>query len=78
MNTNVIYYINDKKMSNTAEAKYKYDKSSPKLSRAPQGRRLGDETPRSPRSPGSAERTPSRRQELSSSRVSPKEQEEKV
>ena len=28
--------------------------------------------PRSPRSPGSAERTPSRRQELSSSRVSPK------
>ena len=41
-NTNVIYYINDK-MSDTAEAKYKYDKSSPKLSRAPQGRRLGDE-----------------------------------
>jgi len=31
------------KMSDTAEAKYKYDKSSPKLSRAPQGRRLGDE-----------------------------------
>ena len=30
-------------MSDTAEAKYKYDKSSPKLSRAPQGRRLGDE-----------------------------------
>ena len=41
-------------------------------SRAPQGRRLGDETPRSPRSPGSTERTPSRRQELSSSRVSPR------
>ena len=41
-NTNVIYYINDK-MSDTAEAKYKYDKTSPKLSRAPQGRRLGDE-----------------------------------
>ena len=40
--TNVIYYINDK-MSDTAEAKYKYDKNSPKLSRAPQGRRLGDE-----------------------------------
>ena len=40
--TNVIYYINDK-MSGTAEAKYKYDKNSPKLSRAPQGRRLGDE-----------------------------------
>ena len=29
-------------MSDTAEAKYKYD-NSPKLSRAPQGRRLGDE-----------------------------------
>ena len=43
VNTNVIYYINDKKMSDTAEAKYKYDKNSPKLSRAPQGRRLGDE-----------------------------------
>ena len=41
-NTNVIYCINDK-MSNTAEAKYKYEKNSPKLSRAPQGRRLGDE-----------------------------------
>ena len=40
--TNVIYYINDK-MSDTAEAKYKYGKNSPKLSRAPQGRRLGDE-----------------------------------
>ena len=62
-------------MSDTAEAKYKYDKNSPKLSRAPQGRRLGDETPRSPRSPGNAERTPSRRQELSSSRVSQKEKE---
>ena len=42
VNTNVIYYINDK-MSDIAEAKYKYDKSSPKLNRAPQGRRLGDE-----------------------------------
>ena len=30
-------------MSDTTEAKYKYDKDSPKLSRAPQGRRLGDE-----------------------------------
>ena len=30
-------------MFDTAEAKYKYDKISPKLSRAPQGRRLGDE-----------------------------------
>ena len=41
-NTNVIYYINEK-ISDTAEAKYKYDKNSPKLSGAPQGRRLGDE-----------------------------------
>ena len=69
--TNVIYYNYDK-MSDIAEAKYEYDKNSPKLSRAPQGRRLGDETPRRPRSPGSAERTPSRRQELSSGRVSPR------
>ena len=30
-------------MSDTAEAKYKYEKNSSKLSRAPQGRRLGDE-----------------------------------
>ena len=30
-------------MSDTAEAKYKYDKNSPKLKQAPQGRRLGDE-----------------------------------
>ena len=30
-------------MSDTTETKYKYDKNSPKLSRAPQGRRLGDE-----------------------------------
>ena len=30
-------------MSDTAEAKYNYNKSSPKLNRAPQGRRLGDE-----------------------------------
>ena len=31
------------KISDTAEAKYNYDKNSPKLIRAPQGRRLGDE-----------------------------------
>ena len=30
-------------MSDTAEAKYKYDKNCPKLSKTPQGRRLGDE-----------------------------------
>ena len=53
-------------------------KTSTKLyleSWAPQGHRLGDKTPRSPRSPGSAERTPSRWQELSSSRVSQEEKE---
>ena len=31
------------KMSDTAETKYKYKKNSPKLNRAPQGHRLGDE-----------------------------------
>ena len=31
------------KVSDIVEAKYKYDKNSPKLSRVPQGRRLGDE-----------------------------------
>ena len=31
-------------MFDTAEAKYKYDKNSPKLSMTPQGRRLGDES----------------------------------
>ena len=41
-NTNVFITLMTK-MSNTAEAKFKYDKSSPKLNRAPQGRRLGDE-----------------------------------
>ena len=30
-------------MSDTEEVKYKYKKNSPKLSRAPQGHRLGDE-----------------------------------
>ena len=30
-------------MPDTAEAKYKYEKNSPKLSRAPQGCQLGDE-----------------------------------
>ena len=50
-------------MSDTeyAEAQNTYTKSLE--SWAPQGRRLGDETPRSPRSPGSAEQTPSHRQE---------------
>ena len=41
-NTNV-FIILMTKMSDIAEAKYKYGKNSLKLSRAPQGRRLGDE-----------------------------------
>ena len=42
-NTNVIYYINDI-MSDTAEAKYKIRRKALRSwSRAPQGRRLGDE-----------------------------------
>ena len=69
MNTNVFITLMTKYLIQRKRST-KYDKNSPKLSRAPQGRRLGDETPRSPRSPGSAERTPSRRQELSSSGVS--------
>ena len=67
-NTNVIYNNNDK-MSDTAEAKYKYDKYSPKLKQGTTGTSTGRQTPRSPRSPGSAGRTPSCRQELSSSSV---------
>ena len=50
------------KMSDTVEAKYKYEKE---LSEAEQGATwtsTGRRTPRSPRSPGSAERTPSCRQ----------------
>ena len=40
-------------MSDTAEAKYKYDKNSPKLSTT--GMSTGRRTPRSPRTPGSSE-----------------------
>ena len=68
-NTNVIYYINDK-MSDTAEAKYKYEKELSEAEQGATGTSTGRRTPRSPRSPGSAERTPSCRQELSSSSVS--------
>ena len=59
-------------MSDTAEAKYKYDKNSPKLSRVPQGRRLGDERLEVLEVLVALSKTPSRRQELSSSRVSPR------
>src|SRR6185503_4089781 len=48
----------------------KYDKDSPKLKKGATGTSTGRRTPRSLRSPGSTERTPSCRQELSSSSVS--------
>ena len=43
------------KMSDTAEAKYKYDKNSLKLKQGATGTSTGRRTPRSPRSPGSTE-----------------------
>ena len=52
-----------------------------KLSEAEQGATgtsTGRRTPRSPHSPGSAGRTPSRRQELSNSRVSPRGKKSRV
>ena len=71
MNTNVIYFINDK-MSHTeyAEAWKTYMRSSRKHGAT--GTSTGRQTPRSPRTPGSSGWTPSRRQELSSRRVSPR------
>ena len=67
----VIYYINDKNVWYRVCGSVKtYTRSSRKQGST--GTSTGRRTPRSPRSPGSAERTPSRRQELSSSRVSPK------
>ena len=48
----------------------KYDKDSPKLKQGATGTSTGRRAPRSPRSPGSDEQTPSCRQELSSSSVS--------
>src|SRR6185312_16076469 len=47
----------------------KYDKSSPRLKQDATGTTTGRRTPRSPRSRGSAGRTPSCQQELSSSGV---------
>ena len=76
MNTNVIYYNNDN-ISDTTEAKYKYDKNSPKAEQGAIGTSTGRRTPRSPRSPGSAERTPSCRQELSNSSVAKRKNVEK-
>ena len=42
------------KMSDTAEAKYKYDKSSPKLKQGATGTSTKRRTPRSPRTPSSS------------------------
>ena len=58
------------KMSDTAEAKYKIRIKLSEAEQGATGTSSGKQTPRSPRSPGSAERTPSHRQELSSSSVS--------
>ena len=65
------------KMSDTAESKYKYKKELSEAEQCTTGTSTGRRTPRSPRSPGSAERTPSRRQELSSSSVSERKKVEK-
>ena len=46
-------------MSDTAEAKYKYDKNSPKLKQGATGTSTGRRTPRSPRSaPAAAQSAP--------------------
>ena len=75
-NTNVIYYINDKNVWYRVCGTLKtYTRSSRKQGAT--GISTGRRMPRSPCTPGSSGWTPSRRQELSSSRVSPKEQEEK-
>ena len=46
------------KMSDTAEARYKYEKELSEAEQSATGTLTGRRTPRSPRSPGSAERTP--------------------
>ena len=57
------------KMFDTAEAKYKYKKELSEAEQGATGTSTGRRTPRSPCSPGSAGRTPSCWQELSSSSV---------
>ena len=68
------------KMSDTAEAKYKKNtnKALRSRSRAPQGRRPGDEHLEVLVGPGSAGRTPSCRQELSSSSVAKRKSREEA
>ena len=46
------------KISDTAEAKYKYEKELSEAEQGATGMSTGRRTPRSPRSLGSAERTP--------------------
>ena len=68
-NMNVIYYINENVLYRVSgSVKKTYTRSSRKQGAT--GTSTGRRTPRSPRSPGSAERTPSCRQELSSSSIS--------
>ena len=73
--TNVIYYINDKMSDKNMRKRRTSTKLSLKLGAT--GTSTGRWPPRSPRTPGSSGWTPPHRRELSSSRVSPKEQEEK-
>src|SRR6185312_3842186 len=69
--TNVIYYNNDKSLVQSMRKRNTiYEKLSSEAEQGATGTSTGRRMPRSPRSPGSAERTPSRWQELSSSRVS--------
>src|SRR6185503_16660490 len=56
----------------------KYDKDSPKLKQGATGTSTERRTPKSPRSPGSAGRTPSCRQELSSSSVTKRKSREEA
>jgi hypothetical protein len=67
---NVIYYINDKMSDTNMRKRRTSTKLSLKLGAT--GTSTGRRSPRSPRTPGGSEWTPPRRQELSSSGVSPK------
>ena len=70
--TNVIYYNSDKVWYRVCGS-VKHNEASRKMGTT--GTSTGRRTPRSPRTPGSSGWTPSRRQELSSSRVSQEEKE---
>ena len=75
VSTNVIYYINDNMSDTKVCGSVKQVRNSRKLGAT--GTSTGRRPPRSPRIPGRSGWTPPRRRELSSSRVSPKENERK-